>query len=395
MRVVPGIDIKDGHVLASSLYEPHLAEVSFNFFNGSTITTDTPSSVVQLWDKAPAVAVGDLRYVLGTLWRVYQCRIAVAANTDTRPDRDDASWVDAGPYEVVWVAKNYALGDRVIRRETHRTYYALRAVHVTETTPPEDAPTVWQDIGSTNAYALFDKYRNSPSIDPMGSTQTWDAVLPYAPLSSGEIDITIKPGKRIDSVLLAGLDGTDLAVIMRNAANTVIATRTMKLRRRLVRNWADYFFAPLKPKRAVSLFGLPLSAGATLRINIVNTTGPAKCGCVLIDRAIYVGDFEYGVSSDADNYSEIDRDKYGSAKITPHRSVPKVVGSLFAPAALADVYMELRDTLNGVPAGWVGVDNQPNHAYHDSLFLIGIYRRLADRKAGPTHIKCDIELEEI
>lgn len=404
MRVVPGIDISNGHVLSTSALEPHLARASFGMLvggGGTLIVTDVPHpEKVLAWDKTQASSVGDLRYVAGLLWRVYQCRKAVAANTDTRPDRDPESWNDAGPYEIVWSQGAHAATDRVIRRETHRTYYALRSIGADEATAPEDDPETWQDIGPTNAWAMFDKYRSSPSYAPLGTTYEGDMIIPNAPLEPGVIEVHLQPRKRVDSIMFGGLDGTELTVEMvhvdpATSVVTSLMTRRVKLLRRTVTNWKEYFFGQFKPRRSVAIFGLPLRANARIIIRITNTVGPAKCGAVLVDRSVWAGNFKYDTTTDADNYSEIERDKYGDAKLTPYRTVNKVIGTLQGPARLSNVYLELRDSLNARPAGFVGLENHPNHAFYDSLFVIGLMRRLTDRKAGATHVTADIEIEEL
>lgn len=402
MKVIPGIDISKGHMLSTSVLEPHLARSSFNMMpGGGQIVSDVPHPTkVLAWDKTQASAVGDLRYMLGLHWRVYQCRRAVAANTDTRPDRDPESWDDAGPYEVVWSAKSYITTDRVIRRETHRTYYALRPITVGETTPPEDDPETWQDIGPTNAWAMFDKYRSSPTIAAKGTTYEGDAVIPGAPLEPGVIEVHLAPRKRIDSVMLGGVEGTHVSVrqVHVDEATGVITNlyqKNIKMSRRTVGGWKDYFFAEFKPRRAAAITDLPLRSNARLIIRITNTTGPAKCGALLVDRSVWAGNFQYDTTTDATNYSEITRDKYGMATLVPYRTVPMVIGTLKGPARLSNVYMELRESLNAKPAGFLGLENQPNHPYHDSLFVIGIMRRLADRKAGASHLLVGIEIEEL
>ncbi|WP_119157965.1 phage head spike fiber domain-containing protein, partial [Caldimonas tepidiphila] len=62
------------------------------------------------------------------------------------PENDHPAWS---------AATNYAVGVKVIRLTTHRVYEC--AIAGTNSTPPEDAPSRWIDLGPTNRWAMLDK----------------------------------------------------------------------------------------------------------------------------------------------------------------------------------------------------------------------------------------------
>ena len=82
------------------------------------------------------------------------------------PDVGETAWVSGG---------TYVGGDIRIRATTHRKYMA-QTNHTGISTPPENDPTRWLDVGATNRWAMF---------DPRRTTQTTAAT---------SITVVLKPG---------------------------------------------------------------------------------------------------------------------------------------------------------------------------------------------------------
>lgn len=398
MKAIPPIQITDSNLASSKLLEPHWANTHYPNFVDPPVIGST--SGVYAWDKVNAYRESSLCYVPDK-YRIYQSVLDVAANTDTRPDRDPTSWADVGPYEVVWQSATACpVGAQRIRRETHRTYLALRAITTGDTTPPEDAPTVWQDIGPTNAWMLYDTHRNTQCIAPRGLPPR-TGILPgviYPPgfIPPAFFEIIIKPKKRCDSIAFVALDATSIQIsITRETDATVVYSKTVAISQRSVFNWTDYFFAPFRPIKAYVLDDLPMYGDAVISITITSTRAAVKCGAVVLGRSVEIGKVLTGARSGALNFSKVDRDDFGNAALRPRRSVPKVNARLIAEKDKANVVLDLREQLNAVPAVWVGLDTLPGHAYYESVLILGIYKQMEVDMQYANHMYIDLELEEI
>jgi len=408
MKVIPPIEITQTNIITSTLLEPSWATTDYagsgEFgLDYPPVVTVGNTSTATLWDKTAAYTINTVVYV-DSLWRMYQCMVAVSAGTDnTRPDRDTTAWADAGPYEVVWQsATAVPVLTRRIRRETHRTYISLRAITTGDTTPPEDAPTVWQDIGPTNAWAIFDTYRNTQCVVPRGDQPVSGLYAPtetHAPgwTPNAIIDLKIQPGKRVDSLALTGLEASQITVSILDSTQTSLLTPVIvtRLHSRPTATWSDYFFGVFRSQKSYIFTDIPMYSDAVISINLINEAGPVRCGSLVLGRGIYMGDVQYGARSGATNFSKVERDEYGNSALIQRRSVPKFSGRMIAASASADVILDLRDELNAVPAVYVGLEKYPEHSYYESAVILGIYKQLEVDMQYPEHIYIDFEVEEI
>ena len=103
--------------------------------------------------------------------------------TSSVPETDYVEWSSS---------TNYAVGTRVIRASQHKIYECV--VAGTGLTAPEVTPSKWLYIAPTNKWACFDK--------AIGSKTT----------SNSDINITLTPGVRFDSLVFLGLQASNVSV---------------------------------------------------------------------------------------------------------------------------------------------------------------------------------------
>ena len=153
--------------------------------------------------------------------------------------------------EVVWnAATDYAVGAEVIRVETHRKYECQ--VAGVDSTAPELNKTKWLDVGPPNKWAMFDNLR---------SQQT---------RKLGGMEVSITPGKRIDSLALLGLEAKTVTVWMTQGATTVWGPIVRNMSGRNTTTWSRYFFGEFTYAPTLLFQDIPPYSGAVIHIKIEN-----------------------------------------------------------------------------------------------------------------------------
>lgn len=281
---------------------------------------------------------------------------------------------EPGPGETAWsAATSYAVAQIVVRSTTHRRYSNLIAG--VDATLPENAPSRWFDIGPTNQYAMFDILRNTATVQ------------------ASPLTVVLTPGQRIDSLALLGLVATGITVTMTSGGTTVYSY-TANLNTRDVLNWYDYFFRPFSTQGSVTLFDLPPYTNGVLTIALTNTAGAVQCGSCVMGLSIDIGDVQYSAESDVLNFSTVTRTADGAATMVQNRNVPKTVQSIFCAKANVNRVRDLRDSLNGAPAVWVGIPDSSD-GYAEAMQIVGFYRRFTINLQYPQHAVISLELEEV
>lgn len=275
--------------------------------------------------------------------------------------------------ETVWNAGTaYVVGDRAVRTSTHRVYERL--VAGTTATAPESDTANWLDVGPTLRWAMFDTLRNT-------------ATTVASPLT-----VVIALDQRIDSLALVGLVGTSATITMTVGATTVYSyTTPLTLRNTLT--WSGYYFGAFGQQKALVRFDLPPYASAVLTITITGTT--VACGGVVLGTAVDIGKVQYSPVSGALNFSRIDRDVFGNAVLIQRRSVPRTDQTLLADKSRVNKIIEVRESLNAVPALWSGLDDKDTHGYFDAVLIFGIYKEFSISLDYPDYAKVTLQLEEI
>jgi hypothetical protein len=342
-----------------------------------TDTTLTSSTAIEI---APAAYNGGTTYGAGAtvsvagLLGALDCYTSLqASNVGNLPASSPTWWAYSGTtYAAYAGGTTYGLDVRVIDPVAHNVYQSLVASNVGN---PLSNGLKWFLVGKTNRWAQFDVLRNTTTV------------------GASPMTTVITPGVRIDSIALLGLVATSVTITMTVGGSTVY-TYTQSLNTREVINAYDYCFKPFGTQPALALFNLPPYTSAVITITLTNTGGPVKCGGCFIGTAVYIGDIQYDAESDALNFSSVDRDAQGNATLTPERNVPKVIGQIMLSKSLVNTAFDLRDSLNGSTAVWVGI-NDGTDGYFKSLLIQGFYRRFTINVKYPMHAIISLEIEEI
>lgn len=284
---------------------------------------------------------------------------------------------DPSAGEVLWnAATSYKQGDVVCRTQTHRRYEYIPVEASVSSTPPENDPKKWLDLGATNKWAAFDFMRSAGSE------------------SANTISFSINPGKRVDTIGLVGLQAEHVLITITVAGNEVYRYESNMTTRNTV-SWYTYFFGSFGYVPSVLRQDLPPYVGATINVTLTNPVESVKIGSCILGRKVYLGATQYNARSDSMNFSIIDRDDFGNATLKPRRSVPKTNQTLWTPKEMVNQVREVRKDLNAVPALWSGLDDQFDDPYFESLLILGIYKQFEIDLAKPKVAMVSLELEEI
>lgn len=287
------------------------------------------------------------------------------------PLSDTTWWKFIGnTYPVYNGATNFALGDHAMDVGTHSVYESLIAGNVGN---PFTDETKWAYVGATGRWAPFDLLRNT------GVT------------GSSPMTFVIDPGMRINAVGLAGLIA-DRVILSLKVATVEIWTKTINLSYRNTMGWLDYFTGTFKLRGSAATDEIPLNTDAELTITIERDSGLVTVGTILPGRSVFIGDVEPQPSVSARNFSTIDRKFDGEGILTQRRTIPTTQQSLITEPENLVILQELQETLNAVPAFWVGIDE--DSPFFEPLLIVGIYT-LFDLIPDEPWSRVNLQLEDI
>lgn len=274
--------------------------------------------------------------------------------------------------EIPWnAATPYVLQDRVYR-PNHRIYERL--TNGTSPAAPENDTTNWRDVGPSLRWAPFDLIRNTGATAP-------------SPLS-----YTIKPGRRVDAIGLAGIVADSFTVSVTKDGEEVYS-RTESLSRRIVLSWRDYFFKPFSFRSVAALWDLPSSTNVEITVTFYRATGDVTIGSIHIGTAVDMGETEIDPQDDAQNYSTFSRDLDGTAStFIPRRVIPLISVRSNADPERAPEIRAVREQLRATPAFWAGLRDS-SHPYFESMVLVGVWKTLRITNGDPWAV-VEANLEE-
>lgn len=300
---------------------------------------------------------------------------------------------------AIWVSgSNYLLGSTVYLPGTHRVYQAITNIVADNTSPDisiQLAIPKWAEIGSTNKFAMFDLYRNTPSIF------TVDTIIPRTVAGTAEIVNSAKISidiENIDNLSIALLNlvnvGRVVVQCVDNTTSSIISTTSYDINNREVYDWWTYFTTQFIPKKSLVLDTLP-SGYLDMKIIVYLLGSPdIEVGSFILGTSTYIGMLQQGSELDMVNFSTMERDVFGNAALVPRRSISSLKGELFIPKEIYEDVMSIKEDLDAIPALWVGIDDS-EHSYYQSLLLFGIYRDFNFKLDNPIGVVANLELEEM
>jgi hypothetical protein len=209
------------------------------------------------------------------------------------------------------------------------------------------------------------------------------------------VEVTL--GERADTLALTGLKNASRYRFQVYADETkamlLYDSDYISLPGREVVSWYEYFFLPMrsKPTTVLSTFITPTTSHIVITIEGSNV----ECAGVVLGVGQELGPVQRGASNDATNFSKIERDVFGNATLVPRRSVPKTTQTLLVDASRLNTIRRIRDDLNAKVALWIGLQDEEEQPYFDSLLILGVYKQFSFTLDNPAYPILQLELEEI
>lgn len=355
MRVTPPVDITALKLVSSTAAEPH-APAAY-----SAATTYGYGAIV-------SVAAD---------YAIYES--LQAGNTGNTPKTSPLWWQKIGHTETPYNAAktNYALDETC--SFDNRVYKSLVAQTAANPlpVPPETETSYWIYVGPTNKFAMFDLFTNTQTV------------------AASPLTVVIRPGMRINTVGLTGMEANEVSIVATSAfAGGQVYSRTIDLNTREVLDGYDYAFEPFSTSPSAVVFDIPPFSDIELTITLTRTSGNVKCGAVVVGTYIYLGATQLGATNAGLNFSDINRDKYGTATLVPRRTLPQTKQRLVVDAARVNKVKAARVLLNARPALYTGIDDSSN-AFFDMLTILGIYTQFEIGAVYNSEAEITLALEEI
>lgn len=232
-------------------------------------------------------------------------KMIVVPGLEITPARLVSSSLPALDYATWDPAKAYLIGDRVTIGQIN--YEALAGN--TNRNPVTDTvtPAVWLNLGWVNRYRMFNKQIGN----------TWKAGTFSS--AADVIDLTIRPGQRVNSLGLVGVDASSVRIIMTQPGNPVpIRDETFVMSRPSGRGWYQHFFSRFKSRKNLAVLDLPPASNADIRVIVSAPGGTAKVGMMILGWSEAIGTAVYGTSFGRKGYTTMKEEFDGSITMTKH-----------------------------------------------------------------------------
>lgn len=267
-------------------------------------------------------------------------------------------------------ATAYAQGDRCIRTTaaTHKIYE--RVVAGTTAAAPENDTANWLVISATNRWKMFDQ--------KIGTQTT----------RTGNITITLTPGKAVNAVAFLGLTAATVRVKMTEPVDGTVFDQTYNLQNPPPEaNFWSYIYDPIIARDTLTVVGMPSYIGHSLEITITDPV-TAGCGVCLIGTA---REFGAGISAGAKvgirDYSRKEQDDFGNWQVVERAFSKRCTVDMLLPNGNLDAMQRFLSDIRAVPTLWIGSSN------YDALVIYGFYKDFEITIAYPQHSLCNLEIE--
>lgn len=261
------------------------------------------------------------------------------------PDADYAAWSATTEYAI----GDFATIDRI-------NYQAL--VAHTNRNPVTDtvSPAAWQNLGWVNKYRMFNKQIGN----------TWK--IGTFTSNPESIDLTIRPGKRINAIGLVGVYASSVQIIMTVPGVTdPVYDKTFSMSSKAGGSWYQYYFGQFVTKDNLAEFDLPPFSNADIRVIVSAPGGTARVGMMVVGWAKTIGTAVYGTSLGRKKYSTLKEEFDGSMTITPRGRRKSIDFQVVLQADQISSVQRTLDDVDDMPSLYVGASEL------DYTVIVGIF----------------------
>ena len=235
----------------------------------------------------------------------------------------------------------------------------------------------WILRGNTNRFRMFDWNQGDPSV------------------STSPMTIVIRPRDLIDAIMLDGLKATLLELTVKNGIDgDDVYTLDADLRERNATHFDEYFFEPFVQVKKLVTFKVPPVGDPVIYITLSDPSGIVELSRLAVGLSTYLGPIEWNPISDTDNFSEIEWDELGRAKLTPVPSIPLAEVKLQPNANKTNTIRQFKELANAKAAVWSALDDLDS-PYRESLIIFGVYENFRIDISNKAFTTIDLSLKGI
>lgn len=268
-----------------------------------------------------------------------------------------------GPYinETLWNSgTTYTAYQRVSRTTsgTHNIYQSVAGG--LSSIPPENAPTAWSLVSSTNRWQLFDETIST-------STKRLNSMT-----------YLLVPG-RINSLAVLGVSAADITIslVLPSTGEIVYASSADLNNGVTVGDWYQYFYEPIYQQEALAITNLldavqleiPAYGDAVLAVTFNYPSNIVEIGALVVGLSADIGSTQNAPTVGIIDYSKKDTDIFGNTNIIVRNFSKRVNAKVAFKSTLTDNINQILSQYRSTPLVWVGADN-----LYTSLIVYGFYR---------------------
>lgn len=214
---------------------------------------------------------------------------------------------------------------------------------------PPDNPTIWEGLGATNAWKMFDEYNNSSTTH------------------SGPIEFEITNGGFNNSIAMLGLGGSSVTVQMTDPVHGLVYDNTTQLASSAgVVGWYSWLYREHSIKENVVLTDLPTYPSATVKVIINGTV--TRCSHVAMGPQKTLGTLQYGYSLGILDFSTINESDDGNISVTKGNYADEPEIDMHVDYSKFDSVKRILTAYRGTPAVYVCGQT------HETMTVFGFYR---------------------
>ena len=136
---------------------------------------------------------------------------------------------------------------------------------------------------------------------------------------------------------------------------------------------------------------IPMSPVATLEVTLTQEGGPAL-GQVIAGQAWPIGTTQYNTRLGIRDYSRKDSDEFGNTRLVKRANAKRTSLPLYLHPSRLDTVREILARMHGLPALWLGDDNEGIGSYQ-SLTVWGWLEDWNATVIGPNEISMTIDIQ--
>ena len=241
----------------------------------------------------------------------------------------------------------------VIAANSHLVYESLVSGNINN--PPATSPTKWILKGYTNRWRMCEWNRGSVSTGGSPSITT------------------IRPGKRINAVVLIGIKAAQAEVIVQDGiGGPEVLHITQDLLARHALTHYEWAFLPFIYDTVFATFDVPPVPDPVVTVRLTHPSGACELGRFCVGMAVDLGEVEWNTVAEDENYSDITYEA-GQAVFDPAPSMPGLELPIEIEAKYVNRVIQFKELANGRAVVWSAMHNID--AYRQMHVLIGPYQR--------------------